>query len=259
MLRRLGEKSSGDPRESSWLTALRSTAGILLAALIVILILGQRDVALSWSSDGNSARVYNQRGLKHINNQEHGKAIESFQKAIQLEPREAEYHFNLATLLAADREASMRFLGIDKERLYAVMMSASRKAWLIEPDDTEFMRSHAANIIVADEYGATPDWEEAVKVWERYLASTEELLQESTSRFALKFKVKHLLILAESHLNAGRPQKAQVLLDRATTLHPKSNRAPLIQARIHAAEDQAVAGETYRTPASTRLHAKKNV
>lgn len=256
MLKRLGEKSSGDPRESSWPTALRSTAEILLAALIVVLILAHRDAALSWASTRDSAHMHNERGLQYINNSELGKAIESFQRAIQLEPLQAEYHFNLATWLAADREASMRFLGIDKERLYAVMMSASRNAWLIKPDDTEFMRSHAFNSIVADEYGATPDWDEAAKVWERYLASTEELLQESPSPFASRFKVKHLLILAEIHLNAGRPQRAQVLLDRATALHPESSRAPLIQARIHAAENQGAAGEAYCTPASTRLHAR---
>lgn len=259
MLKRLGEKSSCNPKELGRLAVMALTTKILLIALIVILILGHMDVALSRASDYDSAHMHNKRGLQYSYNNEHDKAIESFQKAIQLEPLTAEYHFNLATLLALHREASMRSLGIDREGLYAVMMIASRNAWRIKPKDIEIMRSHAYNSIAAHEYGATADWNEAVEVWEQYLASREELCAGPPHTFTCKSGVGMLLILAEIHLNAGRPQRAQVFLDRATTINPESRRAPLIQARIHAVEDQGVAGEAYCTATSTRLHAEEGV
>jgi tetratricopeptide (TPR) repeat protein len=152
--------------------------------------------------DPNIATVKNQMA-KHL--AEDGKPLEALpwlMSAIDLEPKEALYHYNLGQLLLTNREnfvASGEFTpaGIDKS-----MLDAFQRAADLSPTDVSLAYSRAKAYYAVD----PPRWEEALEAWKQL----EERPVTTTMRQLVRLQKANVL------LKLGRRDDARTALDGIT-------------------------------------------
>ena len=133
---------------------------------------------------------------------EEGKPVEAlnyFLSAIDLEPAEPLYHYQLGRLLYEARDEFLKTGEWSRSAIDHSMHEAFRKAAELAPDRVEFTYRYAESFYDMDE----PDWPAALKVWEALEAKAQSEVERETMR----------LHEANVLLNMGKRDGALKVLD----------------------------------------------
>jgi len=153
---------------------------------------------------------------------EEGRPVEAlnyFLSAIDLEPGEPLYHYQLGTLLYEARDDLLRTGEWSRAALDHSMHEAFLKASELAPDRFEFTYRYAESFYDM----AEPDWPAALKVWEGLEARSQSEIERETMR----------LHQANVLLNMGKRDRALKLLDTVTDPAAAAQKQKLV-ARLQA-------------------------
>lgn len=129
----------------------------------------------SVSLDSNYSDPHNNLGMHYFHAGEYTLGFKHMDRALELEPKNADYCYNMAQNYLIFRPQSEKHRGWDAARVYKEAMKLSKKAAKLAPDDFEIVQDYAVNFIAAENFGVEPDWKSAVKAWQsaRKLATTD--------------------------------------------------------------------------------------
>jgi tetratricopeptide (TPR) repeat protein len=130
------------------------------------------------------------------------KAFEYFAKAIELNPFEPTYYYNLATMVFLFRPDAMEYYGINEQQVFDKALDLYAKALKLDPNDFPL-----ASEIARTYYGIEPmRTEAALKAWDYAL----KIARDDTEREGV------CLHFARIKINAGRFAEARQHLDAVT-------------------------------------------
>lgn len=169
--------------------------------------LGQRKAAIAIllkanSLDPDQPLVKNQIGNFLAEEGHPREALPYFLAAIKLEPKEPLYHYGLGLLLYTARDDFIKSGEWTAEALDHSMHEAFRQAAELAPNRIEFTYRYAESFYDL----ANPDWDAALKVWNKLEAQAPSELERQTMR----------LHVVNVLLKQGKTDHARVLLDSVT-------------------------------------------
>lgn len=173
--------------------------------------------------DPDLADPHNNLGIYYGHFGHPDKAIDESRKAVELGPEVAEFHFNLALAYHNFRHVATSKLGWTLPRLFEEILKESRKARQLAPDDLEIAMDYARTYFSSEDFGAAPDWSEALAAWQYCLP----LAKDSTERFSI------LLNLGRVALRMGRKEDARKYLNEALVIRPES---PVVKRLLQTAQ-----------------------
>ncbi|MCC6154606.1 MAG: tetratricopeptide repeat protein [Candidatus Hydrogenedentes bacterium] len=132
----------------------------------------------SIANDPKLALPYNNLGINYAHSGQYAFAIENYNKAIELEPDNPDFKFNLAQLYLAYTPSIAQELKWDEAKVYKEGMKLSKAAAELKPHDFKLQQDYATNFYVAERVKVKLDWAEAAAAWQRARgsASTNEEL-----------------------------------------------------------------------------------
>lgn len=119
------------------------------------------------SLDSDVAAAYCNLGVHHCGTGQFALGLQYLDRALELDPQNPSYTYNLAQVYLSGRERAAEARGWKKKKLYKEMVRLSKRAAHLAPDDFEFVQDYAVIHFAAEEFGAAPDWDEAAAAWER--------------------------------------------------------------------------------------------
>ncbi len=188
-------------RENPGYAAGYASYGYLLGKL------GQRKASIAFLLKANKldpeiALVKNQIG-NYIAEEGHPlEALPYYLAAIQLEPKEPLYHYQLGTLLYVARDDFLKAGEWKADAIDHSIHEAFRQAAELAPDRLEFTYRYAESFYDL----STPDWDGALKAWTLLEAKAGSELERQTMR----------LHEANVLLKQEKPDHARVLLESIT-------------------------------------------
>ena len=162
--------------------------------------------------DMKLGRAHNNLGIYLCHAGEYAEGLGHLDKAVQLEPDNPDYLYNLAQVYLVNRPQVMAIRKWTADELYKAAMTASETAAKLAPNDFELVVDYARNFFVAEQMGLTPEWESAAKAWQlaRGLARNEEE------------KFNAWLNEARVWYKAGKSGKAAKCCEEALKIRPQS-------------------------------------
>jgi len=149
------------------------------------------------------------------------KSLECFDKALALDPDNAEYLFNVTQIYLIHWPQVQAHYGWSKEKVYEKAMEHSQKAAALRPDDYPLLADYAENFFSGELMKLPVDWERAAAAW-----------QKARERARNKGELFNAwLNEARTWLRASEPGKAAVCLDEALKLYPDSQSAKALMAQ----------------------------
>lgn len=119
------------------------------------------------SLDSSLAAAYCNLGVHHCGTGQFALGLQYLDRALDLEPQNPSYSFNLVQVYLNGGERAAEARGWKKDKLYKEMVKLSKRAAHLAPDDFEIVQDYAVIHFAAEEFGAAPDWDEAAAAWER--------------------------------------------------------------------------------------------
>jgi tetratricopeptide (TPR) repeat protein len=162
--------------------------------------------------DPELADPHNNLGIYYGHFGHPDKAIDELRKAVELDPSVADFHFNLALAYHNFRHVAARKLGWELPRLFEEILSESRKARQLAPDDLEIATDYARTYFSSEDFNVAPDWTAALSAWEYCLP----LAKDDAQRFNI------LLNLGRVALRMDEKEDARRYLDEALSIRPES-------------------------------------
>jgi tetratricopeptide (TPR) repeat protein len=127
-------------------------------------------------------------------------AIQEAQRAIELGPQQASFHFNLATYCYTFRYVALEHFGCELPELFDIIIKAHKYSVELAPEDYDYAYNYAFTFFGHKLFKAALDWKEAEAAW-LHLLKLRPLETRKVYRF--------LTMLA---INAGyRPQAEQYM------------------------------------------------
>lgn len=181
---------------------------------------------LATALDPGLGAPLNNLAIHYCHGGEYATGLHYYDKALELDPDNPDYLFNLAQTYLLNRPAVQRIRQWDKARLYREAMKLSKKAAQAGEDDFELAQDYAVNFYAAENFGVTADWAKAANAWQR----ARVLARSKTETFYT------LLNEGRAWLRKGNRNKAAACLEEAVVLMPSSDVAKqlLIEARQEA-------------------------
>jgi len=118
------------------------------------------------SLDTDYSDPYNNLGMHYFHAGNYPLGFQNMDKALELEPKNPDYCFNMAQNYLIYRPQTEAHRGWDAKRVYKEAMKLSKKATKLAPDDFEILQDYAVNFLAAENFGTEPDWKGAVKAWQ---------------------------------------------------------------------------------------------
>lgn len=130
----------------------------------------QMDGVKEWhaavSLDTKYSDPYNNLGMHYFHAGNYALGFQNMDKALELEPKNPDYCFNMAQNYLIYRPQTEAHRGWDAKRVYKEAMKLSKKAAKLAPDDFEILQDYAVNFLAAENFQVEPDWKGAVKAWQ---------------------------------------------------------------------------------------------
>lgn len=117
--------------------------------------------------DERFATAHANLGMYYASRRQLRMGLEHLDRALELEPDNAAFLYNLVQVYLNARDEVMDARGWRPARLYRRLMQASRKAAELEPGDFELQQDYAVNHFAADDFGVEADWVAAAAAWRR--------------------------------------------------------------------------------------------
>lgn len=172
--------------------------------------------------DPNIAVVKNQLGNYLVEEARYKEALPYYLAAIELEPKEALYHYQLGSLLTEFMEYFLRDRLYDRETIEGQMQAAFRQAAELDPDSWAYAYRYAESFYDLE----NPDWDEAISYW----SSLEERARPGIERQTVQLHEANILIKQKRYL------AARDILEEVTEPVLRSNRQALeaeLDGRLH--------------------------
>lgn len=163
--------------------------------------------------DPNIAVVKNQLGNYLVEEARYKEALPYYLAAIELEPKEALYHYQLGSLLTEFMEYFLRDRLYDRETIEKQMQQAFRQAAELDPDSWAYAYRYAESFYDLE----NPDWDEAISYW----SSLEERARPGIERQTVQLHEANILIKQKRYL------AARDILEEVTEPVLRSNRQAL--------------------------------
>ena len=121
----------------------------------------------SIANDPTLALPYNNLAIHYSHSGQIAFGIENYNKAIELEPENPDFKFNLAQLYLTFSPDVAKELKCEEAKVYREGMKLSKAAAELKPSDYKLQEDYAANFYAADRFKITPDWTDAAAAWRR--------------------------------------------------------------------------------------------
>jgi len=154
------------------------------------------------------AEAHNNLGTYYGHFGEPKKAILQYKKAIELKSKKAVFHLNLATEYFTSRKHAMELFGWDLPHTFEEILNEHRLARDLEPHNYDYGKQYAETFYGAKFFEVEPDWDEALRGWERCL---ETDLTDVNRDFVF-------FSIARIHLNRGDKDRAREMLTKVGPL-----------------------------------------
>ncbi len=116
--------------------------------------------------DDRQSRAHNNLGIFLCHNGAYAEGLAALDKAVLLEPDNADYQYNLAQTYFVNWPQVMQIRKWTVKELYDAAMDASRTAVKLAPNDFDLAVDYARNFFMAGQMEITPDWDGAAKAWQ---------------------------------------------------------------------------------------------
>lgn len=116
--------------------------------------------------DPKYSAPYNNLGIAYCHIGKYQEGLENYLTALQLEPNNPDYLFNLAQTYLVHAPQMQELLHWDATKIYYEAMQLSKKARDLAPDDFELQQDYAMNFYAAENFGIQADWREAAAAWQ---------------------------------------------------------------------------------------------
>jgi len=163
--------------------------------------------------DPNIAVVKNQLGNYLVEEARYKEALPYYLAAIELEPREPLYHYQLGVLLTEFMDNFLRDRLYDRKTIEGQMQTAFLRASKLDPDSWAYAYRYAESFYDLE----TPNWDEAISHW----SSLEERAHPGIERQTVQLHEANILI------KQGRFLAARDILEEVTEPVLASNRRVL--------------------------------
>jgi len=163
--------------------------------------------------DNAFGRAHCNLGMFLLHNGKYEEGLGHVEKAIELEPENPDFMYNLIQVYLTHFPQVMRIKGWDRPRVYEEAMKLSGRTIALSPNDFELLRDHATNYFLAKDFGAQPDWNAAAKAWQ----DAREHARNEAERF------NTWLNEARVHIRAGKDKKARKCLEQADKIMPNND------------------------------------
>ena len=115
--------------------------------------------------DSELPQPYNNLGIHYFHHGRIEKGLSNLHRALKLDPKNAEVHFNLAQMYLIYFPQLEEILRTSRPRIFRDAMTYSRNATRYAPDDYEILEDYAVNFYAAENFGVEADWSEATRAW----------------------------------------------------------------------------------------------
>ena len=121
---------------------------------------------LAIAEDSELSLPHNNLGIFYSHTGDYQRGLAEYQKALELEPDNADFKFNLAQMYLINWPQVKEILKWDDARVYKEAMKLSRDAAALRPADFQLQQDYAVNFFVAERFGAKANWKEAAAAWQ---------------------------------------------------------------------------------------------
>ncbi|MCC6698220.1 MAG: tetratricopeptide repeat protein [Candidatus Hydrogenedentes bacterium] len=166
----------------------------------------------SIAEDPKLSLPHNNLGIYYTHVGEYSRGLAAYKKAIELEPDNADFKFNLAQVYLINRPQVKEEYKWDDARLYKEAMKLSKEAADLRPTDYELAQDYAVNFFAATQIGVEADWNKAALAWQNARARATQLDQVFYT----------WLNEARARLFQGENEKAAVCLQEALKMDPNN-------------------------------------
>tara|TARA_R110001592_G_scaffold173302_1_gene411938 strand:+ start:279 stop:1259 length:981 start_codon:yes stop_codon:yes gene_type:complete len=133
--------------------------------------LGRQDDAVKeWhmatAIDSDFAEPFNNLGMYYFHCGRYPLGFQNMDKALELEPDNADFNFNLAQNYLIYGPQIEKHRGWNSKRVYKEAMKLSKRAIKTAPDDYQLLEDYAVNFMAAENFGVKADWKDAAQAWQ---------------------------------------------------------------------------------------------
>ena len=131
---------------------------------------GEMDLAVQrWliaiSLDSELPEAYNTLGIHYFHHGRIDKGLSNLHRALKLDPKNADVHFNLAQMYLIYFPQLEEILRTPRATIFRDAMTYSRNATRYAPEDYEMLEDYATNFYAAENFGVEADWSKATRAW----------------------------------------------------------------------------------------------
>ena len=169
--------------------------------------------------DSGLARAHGNLGMYAMHNGMYAMGMTSMDRALELEPNNPDFLFNMAQVYLAHFPHIMQVRKWDRAKVYREAMKLSARATRFAPTDFDVLRDYALNYFVGEEFGVNVKWRNAARAW----AEARKHARTDAERF------NAWLNEARVHNRNNDKRRARECLERARAIWPDS---PIVQQLI---------------------------
>ncbi len=171
-----------------------------------------KEWSLASMLDDKLSGPLNNLGLHYFHSGDYAMGLEHLDKALELDPRNPDYLFNLAQVYLIHTPQIAELRDWTPKKVYKEAMTASRKAAKLAPNDYEAVVDYAVNFFAAERYDVRANWRRAAKAWQ----TARPLARNEAETFYTWLNEARVWIAAK------KDEKALSCLNVALKLHPES-------------------------------------
>jgi len=184
-----------------------------------------RSWKLAIVEDAELSLPHNNLAIFYTHAGDYQRGLAEYQKAVELDPDNADIKFNLAQMYLINWPQVKEILKWDDARVFKEAMKLSRDAAALRPGDYQLQQDYAVNFFAAERFGARPDWKDAAAAW-------QEARRRATARDEVFFC---WLNEARVWLSVPDNERAIPCLKEALTIYPNSEVAQRLLAKAEGA------------------------
>ena len=129
------------------------------------------------ANDPKLALPYNNLGIHYSHSGQFAFGLDNYNKAIELDPENPDFKFNLAQLYLAYTPSVAQELKWDEAKVFKKGMKLSKAAADLKPTDYKLQEDYATNFYVSDRVKVKLDWADAAAAWRRARGAAKDNTQ----------------------------------------------------------------------------------
>jgi tetratricopeptide (TPR) repeat protein len=125
-----------------------------------------RSWKLAAAEDSKLSLPHNNLGIHYTHVGEYERGIAEYTKAMELEPDNADFKYNLAQVYMINWPQVKEAYGWEDAKIYKEAMKLSKSAAELRPKDYHLRQDYAVNFFAAERFNVKADWKEAAAAWQ---------------------------------------------------------------------------------------------